>query len=374
MSHVLLTVSGRRVGPEVVKRIECGASRRIDYLEMARSFDADLIDYEATEQAGLIGKLISKFGGKNLALAWACFQRRHQYTVIFADGEQVALPLAVMLRFLALFERRKPHLLQICHDILAPKKRFFFEQLQVHRQIDYHFVFSQAHKDEMIQHWGIPADQIVTIPFMVDARFFNGAAIKSRRPQGGRPQICAVGIEARDYPTLMRAADGLEVDVVIAASSPWSHQADSSASMTPPPNVRIDRDPKLDVRQLYADSDFVVMPLFDVDRAAGSTAILEAMAMGRAVICTRTVGQRDHVVEGETGLYVPPGDVQAMRRAIQQLLDNPAERARMGEASRKRIEQEMNLDVYVERIGYYVQLCLAADQLRLAPANTAHGD
>lgn len=374
MAHVLVTVSGRCVGQDAIERINRGLSRRIDYLEMADGFNADLIDYGALEQAGFVERLLSKIGGKNLGLAWACFRRRHSYRVIFADGEQVALPLAMLLRFLAPFDRRKPHLLQICHDILASKKRPFFELLHVQSEIDYHFVFAQSNKETMVLRWGISPEQIVVIPFMVDSRFFSSAAVHSQRQSRVRPQVCAVGIEARDYPTLMKAAEGLDVDVVIAASSPWSHQTDSSATMTPPPNVRIDRNPKLDVRQLYADSDFMVMPLFDVDRAAGSTAILEAMSMGKAVICTRTVGQRDHVVDGETGIYVPPGDVPAMRQAIQRLLSDPAERARMGEASRRRIEQEMNLDIYVERIGSYVRQCLDVDGLRLSTANSIHGD
>jgi glycosyltransferase involved in cell wall biosynthesis len=373
MGRVLVTVSGRRVGPEVVERIKRGASRRIDYLEMADSFDADLIDYTTAERGKPIQRLITRLGGANLGLAWACFRRRRAYDVIFADGEQVALPLAAMLRFLAPFDRRKPHLLQICHDIFAPKKRRFFELLHVQSEIDYHIVFAQAHKDEMMRRWQIPAAQIVTMHFMVDSRFFSPTAVQRRRTSS-RPQLCAVGIEARDYPTLIKAVEGLELDLVIAASSPWSHQADSSSGITPPPNVCINRDPKLDVRQLYADSDLVVMPLFNVDRAAGSTAILEAMSMGKPVICTRTIGQRDHVIEGETGLYVPPGDVVAMRAAIQRLLDNPAELARMGAAGRRRIEQEMNLDAYVATIGGYVQQCLDGKQPQIAGAKTAHGD
>lgn len=66
---------------------------------------------------------------------------------------------------------------------------------------------------------------------------------------------------------------------------------------------------------------------------------LEAMAAGRAVVATRTGGLADLVVDGDTGVLVPPGDVVALRDALQRLLARPHERARMGHAARKRAEQ-----------------------------------
>jgi glycosyltransferase involved in cell wall biosynthesis len=366
MADVLLTVSGRLAGPDVIDRITSGASRRIDYLEMAPAFGADLIDFPTAAAGGLISRLLARAGQKELSLAWECFRRRGRYRVIFTDGEQIALPLAALLKYLAFFERERPRVLMLAHDITTPKKAFFYERLGVQSHIDFTFLFSKWHKAEMQRRWGVPQEQLVDLNFMVDAHFFSMDARGVRPPpRKARPQACAVGIEARDYPTLMRAADGLAVDVIIAASSPWSHQQDSTTAQPPPANVRVDRDPRLDVRQLYADSDFVVMPLYDVDRAAGSTTILEAMAMGKAVICSRATGQRDLVVDGETGIYVPPGDVAAMRAAITHLIENPAECRRMGVAGRRRVERELSLDYYVERTTHYVQLCMVADELTL---------
>src|SRR5262249_4696849 len=112
-----------------------------------------------------------------------------------------------------------------------------------------------------------------------------------------------------------------------------------------------------------ADSRFMVMPLEPVDFQAGVTAILEAMAMGKAVICTRTPGQTDVVVEGQTGLYVPPGDAPALRSAIIYLLDHPDEAARMGQAGRQCVEQVLNIDLYADRLRRYVRETPARSQL-----------
>ncbi|MCX7789913.1 MAG: glycosyltransferase, partial [Chloroflexaceae bacterium] len=296
MAQVLLTVSARMPGPEVIARIARGESRRIDYLELAAACDADLIDIEGARREGPISRIVARLLGGQAALAWVCFRRRRAYAVICSDNEGVGLPLATLLKYLTPFARRQPQLVMIGHDLLSWRKRPFFSLLRVQSHIQYHFVFNQLHQRELQRRWGVPAERIVRFHVPVDTAFFHPRAIRPTPRANGRPQICAVGIEARDYPTLMRAVAGLEVDVVIAAASPWSHQADSSKEVAPPPNVAINRDLGLDVRQLYADSAFVVIPLVDVDRPAGSTTILEAMAMGKAVICSRARGQQDLVL------------------------------------------------------------------------------
>lgn len=63
---------------------------------------------------------------------------------------------------------------------------------------------------------------------------------------------------------------------------------------------------------------------------------LEAMYMGKPVIAARSGGLTDVVVDGETGLLVPPGDPHALRVAIQSLLNDPTLRERMGKQARQR--------------------------------------
>src|SRR5436190_19253658 len=118
----------------------------------------------------------------------------------------------------------------------------------------------------------------------------------------------------------MEAVRDLDARVVIAAASPWSNRPDSTEGAAVPPNVEICRLGFVELRQLYADSDVVVMPLHDVPFQAGVTTILEAMAMGKAVVCSRSRGQTDVIDDGITGVYVAPGDAAALRAAIEELL------------------------------------------------------
>jgi glycosyltransferase involved in cell wall biosynthesis len=248
----------------------------------------------------------------------------------------------------------------IAHRISVRKKMIFLDWLRVLSCIDIFFVYSTWQGDFIRARWNLPVRNVLYTPFMVDACFFTPEQIpKNTWPEAlkGRhgPVISAVGLEYRDYATLLEAIRGLPVQAVLAAASPWSKRPDTTAGTQLPENVLVRRFSQYELRELYAASQFVVMPLDPVDFQAGVTTILEAMAMGKAVICTRTPGQTDVIVEGENGLYVDPGDPGAMRVTIQWLLDHPQEADRMGRNGRLRVEHEMSLEKYVPRLAGFIE-------------------
>ena len=347
MARVLLTVSGV-VAPDLAEQVARGARPRADYHELANAFDADLIDYAAARRSsGWFGSLLERAGGPDLMLAWACFKHRSSYRAIFTDGEQIGVPLAWFSKFIGAGAAGPRHLM-VVHILSVKKKMLFFDRFGVQSHIDRFVVYSTWQKRFIESRWRIAPERVVFTPFMVDTRFFSPEQVTPK--PSDTPLVCSVGLEARDYPTLLAAVRDLDVRVTIAAASPWSKRADSTQDQAIPENVTVRRFSQFDLRQLYADSRFMVMPLHNVEFQAGVTAILEAMAMGRAVICTRTPGQTDVIVDGETGLYVPPGDPQALAAAIEYYLANPRVAERMGQAGRRLVEQSMSLDRYVERL------------------------
>ena len=58
-------------------------------------------------------------------------------------------------------------------------------------------------------------------------------------------------------------------------------------------------------------------------------------------------GIPDVVVEGETGLLVPPRDVEAMAAALRRMLTDEALRRRMGQAGKERADREFSAERYV---------------------------
>jgi glycosyltransferase involved in cell wall biosynthesis len=84
---------------------------------------------------------------------------------------------------------------------------------------------------------------------------------------------------------------------------------------------------------VLAKADIFVTP--SVSEGLG-VAVLEAMAMGRPVVATATGGLPEAVLDGETGLLVPPGEPAALAEALVSLLRDPTRARRMGEAGRER--------------------------------------
>jgi len=83
--------------------------------------------------------------------------------------------------------------------------------------------------------------------------------------------------------------------------------------------------------ELYARAAVVCVP----SRREGYGMVArEAMAAGRPVVATAVGGLADAVADGESGLLVPPGDVEALRAAVTRLLADAALRQRLGEAAR----------------------------------------
>ncbi len=347
--------------------VAAGRWPRKDFFALADRLGADVIDYTTVDASPSL-RLIRRLAGVPAAQAFAAWRRRDAYDCIFSDGEHIGIPLGALLAC----SRRRPRHITLAHLLSTPAKRAAFRWLRPQRGIDLFLVHAGLQLRLATRQLGLPAARTRLLPYQVDPAFWS--------PVDGPQErlIASAGLEYRDYPVLIDAVRGLPLEAVIAAGSRWSRHRDSARAADLPDNVRVTTLDYQALRDLYARCRFVVVPLHDVENQAGVTTILEAMAMGRAVIVTLTRGQRD-VVRGrlctrhglgsepiggpaafgvrgdlaaaETGLYVPPGDPEALRRAIVHLLDHPDEAERMGSAGRRLVEQVFNLDAFVDRVA-----------------------
>jgi glycosyltransferase involved in cell wall biosynthesis len=72
-------------------------------------------------------------------------------------------------------------------------------------------------------------------------------------------------------------------------------------------------------------------------------AALEAMAAGKTVIATKVGGLAESVLDGVTGILVPPKDPAALVEAIAQLVQAPALAEEMGKQGRARVMEHFTL-------------------------------
>jgi glycosyltransferase involved in cell wall biosynthesis len=92
----------------------------------------------------------------------------------------------------------------------------------------------------------------------------------------------------------------------------------------PPDVLHLGRWPHRAIMQAWRRCTLALIPSICPD--ACPTVAMEAMAMERPIIASRIGGLTDIIVDGETGLLVPPGDARALSEAIECLLADPGRR------------------------------------------------
>jgi glycosyltransferase involved in cell wall biosynthesis len=170
---------------------------------------------------------------------------------------------------------------------------------------------------------GLPRTRVHVLPFGTDHAFW-----RPTEPAGAGDYVISVGSDpGRDYPTLLAASDDLPLHIVtrqplaLAGRPRVVHTSDHSPT---------------ELRDLYSRARLAVFPLLDRDQPGGQSAALQAMACARAVVLTRTRGWwgESFLRDGQNCVLVPPGDVEALRRAMGALWAAPARCAEIGNGAR----------------------------------------
>ena len=329
---------------------------RRDYFELAQQLDAGIYDIGSVQRGWLGGRLTRWFGpGPTHALL--AVLKAGRYDVVFSDSEHVGLFAGFFLRF----RPSRPRHVVLAHH-LTPSKKHIFVRLG-RPGIDAFILHSEAQREFAISKLGLPPEMIQVLPYQVDTEFWKA------QDAAEQDVIATAGLEYRDYETLLAAVETLPITLRIGAASNWSRKQNSLRDMTSTDKVTITAYNYDELRSVYAQSRFVVVPLLDADFQAGITTILEAMAMGKAVITTSTKGHcgavigplwaagmtqwpdQTQTVEKSTGIYVSPGDEAGLSAAMQFLFENPAIARRLGANGRREVTREFTVRQFAERFA-----------------------
>ena len=132
---------------------------------------------------------------------------------------------------------------------------------------------------------------------------------------------------------LVEAARGLRL--VVAGDGPLRDRVPGALGFVPHDELE----------RLYERAAVVACPSH---REGYGVVCAEAMAHGRPVVASAVGGLLDLVADGETGVLVSPGDVAALRAALERLLADAALRASFGGAARARARERLAWDVVTD--------------------------
>lgn len=264
--------------------------------------------------------------------------KRSHYDLVYSGCGDNTFFLA-LLRYLGIF--RKP-LVAIVHHPLgkATRRNSIFvkghDQIlclssKVKQQIEDNF--AGAGRTELLK-WG------VELPFY-EQKESSSAKSKSQF-------VVSAGKSSRDHDTLAKAFTEINYPLVIYCSA---KSAPTISDITS--NIKIEfnhpTQNAISCRRLlgeYEKAYAIAIPLKDTNGLAGLTSLLDAMAVGKAVVMTRNKQIDIDIEKEKIGIWVEPGDVKGWRQAINYLLTHPSETQEMGNRGRYLCETKYNIEVF----------------------------
>jgi hypothetical protein len=298
---------------------------------------ADVIDPSSVPRRQLVAKLVRAAG---------------RYEAVVLNGSLRPDQLAAAL----IARRRRPPAVVLADATWKAEAGSFEGRVRRYavRSLDHggaHYcVLSEAEARLFPVTWGVPPARVHVTPFHW---VLDEADVEEVPPRNGG--VFAGGDSLRDYGPLVEAARGLTAEVTIASRTYERTEVPANVRLSPldPPSYD----------EAFRRASVIVVALEPRgDRSAGQQSYLNAMVLGKPVIVTDSLGAREYVEHGRTGLVVPPADARAMHEALDWVLDpaNEGEVAALGERARADALARFGPERYVERLLEVVDRALAA--------------
>jgi glycosyltransferase involved in cell wall biosynthesis len=197
---------------------------------------------------------------------------------------------------------------------------------------------------EWLRDWLGPDANVVFVPFGVDQREFA---------PDGRPadyDVVSIGADPRrDFP-LLRAIAARRPELTFRIVASGEH---ARALTDLPGNVTVETDIPLEaVRDRLAAARVVALPVRDNSYSGATTTLLQAMAMAKPVVVSRTdaIATGYGLEDGVNCRLVPPGDAEAFERALIETLTGADVATALGIRARQTVERSLNWERYTNAL------------------------
>lgn len=223
---------------------------------------------------------------------------------------------------------------------------------QAFRSVERFVVFSSVERELYAEYFDLPVDRFDMLYWDVQPPNVD----PSEPPLERGDYICAIGSQARDYATLLRAMRRLPSFRLVIVAAP-----ENLVNIEIPANVSVHTNiPNGQAMNILAHSRYMVLPLRDTKVPCGHVTLVSAMHLGKAVIATESAGLLDYISPGVTALTCPARDDVAWAMTMQAIHDDPAMSRRLGLAGQLFVRKHC----VEERVVEYFRQFLRAGRLR----------
>lgn len=229
---------------------------------------------------------------------------------------------------------------------------------------------SDAVREEMIRVLGVPADRVRTIRNGIDAGRLPGRTdvLASR----DRIRLLAIGSLSpeKSFGTLVEALRVLGirgVELTILGEGPGRKALEGQVGAAGLSGSVFLPGHQADILPYLREADAYVQSSL---REGLSNALLAAMASGLPCVATDVGGTREAVVDGETGILVPPADPAALAEGIRTIIDRPEDGRRMGGNARSKVVREFSAERELRETVSWIEELLRRRSAGTSPATS----
>jgi glycosyltransferase involved in cell wall biosynthesis len=284
-------------------------------------------------------------GGLNMGQALQIGRQIRQYDLVFATTDSVGLALEMLTRLGYITAPIVHASMGLIEKLVARRNSLGFRITRGLLDAAARIVcYTQPALDGLCSLMSQPRHKLDFVHFGVDSAFFSPCS-----DVADAGFILSVGIDLRrDWNLLLEVAGriGGRFEVVC--------RPDALRGRSVPSNVHVQCGiPIFALRALYAQASALVVTVQEESQDSGQTVILEAMAMGKAVIATRTAAFEGYsaIQDGKHCLFVPAGDAASLESAIHRLRRDSELRHYLGTNARQVVEEHYNSRAYASQLA-----------------------
>lgn len=290
-----------------------------------------------------------------LRTAWKILTCRESYDVLYATSFR-GIELIVFLRALGLY--RKPIVIWH-HQAIVRNAKPLRERLSrlFYKGFDYMFFFSEELIRRSVAAGKFDSRKMKLIHWGPDMDFYDGVLQDLASDFGqSRSGFISTGKENRDLQTLVRGFDHTQgkLDIYIAKECGALRYDKIVSQMQVPDNVCIHFTEGIIPYELalqVARKQFIVICCLDAPYTVGLTTLVEALALGMPVLCSRNPTFGFDIDKEKVGITIPYGDAAGWQKAINWMMEHPDEAEQMGRNARKLAEERFNLEIFSKEIA-----------------------
>lgn len=278
-------------------------------------------------------------------LPLAALMKSDSYDVVMSWSMRLGICYGILNRLITQSDKPK-HIIYDFHINLTRNDPFYRFRINLLRValpgIDFFYTTSEKEKEIYSRRFNIHPDRMAFYPMTPAAYLLE----KKTYPKG--EYLLSYGNSDRDYDSLIKAVRHQPIQTVIVSKT---YQP---VHPLPPQIVLIREKPWDELLALIGSSRMVILPLQSYWVAAGQTAMLETLALGRPLVITANMSTIEYAIDGKTALFFDAGDVQKLKEHVQYLLNHPEAAETIANQARESVREnaQRRLKVFVDVLDH----------------------